>query len=53
MRVQVLYHSVSRESMLALLREHLRANLVRLNGRWHYQRRGIPQARSGFRTQRV
>ena len=40
---QVVYPSVSREQMLNLLREHLRANLVRINGRWHYQRRGIPQ----------
>lgn len=41
--IQVVYQSVSREKMLGLLREHLRANLIRLNGRWYYQRRGIPQ----------
>lgn len=41
--LQVVYQSVSRQKMLGLLREHLRANLIRLNCRWHYQRRGIPQ----------
>ena len=40
---QVVYPAVSREKMLSLLREHLRASLVQINGRWHYQRRGIPQ----------
>ncbi|KAK9842467.1 hypothetical protein WJX81_001464 [Elliptochloris bilobata] len=34
---------VQRGEVVALLRQHLRNNLVRMGGRWHVQSRGIPQ----------
>jgi len=39
------YQSVARDGIVGLLREHLRANLLKLGRSWHYQRTGIPQAR--------
>ena len=42
---QVVYQSIGRDNIVALLREHLRANLLKLGRDWHYQRRGIPQVR--------
>ena len=43
--VQVVYQSVARDGVVGLLREHLRANLLKLGRYWHYQRKGIPQVR--------
>jgi telomerase reverse transcriptase len=40
---QVVYERISREQALALLRQHLTANVVRLRREWHYQSRGIAQ----------
>lgn len=36
---------VRRGEVVAMLRQHLRNNLVRIGGGWHVQSRGIPQAR--------
>lgn len=35
--------TVTRQSVLALLSQHLQCNLVRLRRRWHAQARGVPQ----------
>ena len=34
---------MARNGVVTLLREHLRANLLKLGRGWHYQRTGIPQ----------
>lgn len=41
--MQVVYSTVARNSVVALLREHLRRNIVRIGKQWHYQSSGIPQ----------
>ena len=41
--MQVVYTMVARNSVVALLREHLRRNIVRIGKQWHYQSSGIPQ----------
>ncbi|KAK9817956.1 hypothetical protein WJX72_004857 [[Myrmecia] bisecta] len=40
---QVVYQKVERGSVVGLLREHVRRNLVRIGRQWHYQAQGIPQ----------
>ena len=40
---------VARGEVVALLRQHLRHNLLRFRNRWHVQTRGIPQARPAAR----
>ena len=39
----MVYQNVDRQGVVGLLREHLRANLLKLGRGWHYQRTGIPQ----------
>lgn len=44
MALQVVYERISWADALALLQQHLTANLVKLRRQWHRQYRGIPQA---------
>ena len=43
----MVYSKVARSAVVALLREHLRRNIVRIGKQWHYQSNGIPQVGHG------